>query len=64
MYFALAGIMAMFEYLHYGLALVLIFVGAKMLLSRYYPIPTAWALAIVAGILLLSIAASARRGKK
>ena len=64
MYFALAGIMAMFEYLHYGLALVLIFVGAKMLLSRYYPIPTAWALATVAGILLLSIAASARRGKK
>jgi len=64
MYFALAGMMAMFEYLHYGLALVLIFVGAKMLLSRYYPIPTAWALATVAGILLLSIAASARPGKK
>ena len=64
MYFALAGIMAMFEYLHYGLALVLIFVGAKMLVSRYYQIPTAWALATVGGILLLSIAASARREKK
>jgi tellurite resistance protein TerC len=64
MYFALASMMAMFEYLHYGLALVLIFVGTKMLVSRYYQIPTAWALAIVGGILLLSIAASARRGKK
>ena len=64
MYFALAGIMAMFEYLHYGLALVLIFVGAKMLVSRYYQIPTAWALATVGGILLLSIAASARGEKK
>jgi tellurite resistance protein TerC len=64
MYFALAGMMAMFEYLHYGLALVLIFVGTKMLLSRYYQIPTAWALATVGGILLLSIAASARRGRK
>jgi tellurite resistance protein TerC len=64
MYFALAGMMAMFEYLHYGLALVLIFVGTKMLVSRYYPIPTAWALATVGAILLLSIVASARRGKK
>ena len=63
MYFALAGIMAMFEYLHYGLALVLIFVGTKMLVSRYYQIPTAWALATVGGILLLSIAASARGEK-
>jgi tellurite resistance protein TerC len=54
----------MFEYLHYGLALVLIFVGTKMLLSRYYQIPTAWALATVGGILLLSIAASARRERK
>jgi tellurite resistance protein TerC len=64
MYFALAGMMAMFEYLHYGLALVLIFVGTKMLVSRYYQIPTAWALATVGGILLLSIAASARRKKE
>lgn len=63
MYFALAGMMAMFEYLHYGLALVLIFVGTKMLVSRYYQIPTAWALATVGGILLLSIAASARGEK-
>jgi tellurite resistance protein TerC len=63
MYFALAGMMEMFEYLHYGLSLVLIFVGTKMLLSHYYQIPTAWALTVVAGILLVSIAASALRRK-
>jgi TerC family integral membrane protein len=59
MYFALAGMMEMFQYLHYGLSLVLIFVGAKMLISRYYEIPTGIALAVVAGVLLISVAASA-----
>jgi len=58
MYFALAGLMEMFEYLHYGLSAVLIFVGAKMLLSRFYEIPTHWALTVVAGVLAISILAS------
>jgi tellurite resistance protein TerC len=58
MYFVLAGMMDVFHYLHYGLALVLIFVGAKMLASEYYEIPTALTLAVVAGVLLVSVAAS------
>lgn len=58
MYFALAGLMDMFRYLHYGLALVLMFVGAKMLVSHYFQIPTEYALAVVGAILGLSIAAS------
>ena len=58
MYFALAGVMELFHYLHYGLSAVLIFVGTKMLLSHYYPIPPAWALAVVAGVLLISVLAS------
>lgn len=58
MYFALAGMMEMFRYLHYGLSLVLIFVGGKMLASHYYEIPTEYALASVAGILLISVLAS------
>ena len=58
MYFALAGIMEMFQYLHYGLSLVLIFIGGKMLLSEYYKIPTEVALAVVAGIILISVLAS------
>ena len=63
MYFALAGMMEMFRYLHYGLSIVLIFVGSKMLISRYYEIPTELALATVAGILLLSVAASLLKPK-
>jgi len=58
MYFALAGMMEMFRYLHYGLSVVLIFVGAKMLLSHYLDIPTHIALAAVAGVLSISVIAS------
>jgi tellurite resistance protein TerC len=58
MYFALAGMMELFHHLHYGLSLVLIFIGAKMLLSHYYPIPTEIALGVVAGVLLISVLAS------
>ncbi len=58
MYFALAGTMEMFRYLHYGLSLVLVFVGAKMLLSRFVEIPTPIALAAVAGVLSISVIAS------
>lgn len=63
MYFALAGMMEMFRFLHYGLSVILIFVGAKMLLSHYYEVPTIVALGAVAGILLLSVAASVLRPK-
>lgn len=56
LYFALAGIMGMFHYLHYGLSLILVFVGFKMVLSdSAYKIPTAAALGVVAFILVLSV---------
>lgn len=60
LYFALAGIMRLFHYLHYGLILVLMFIGAKMLLSVSHPhaIPTEIALGVVAGILLISVIVS------
>jgi tellurite resistance protein TerC len=61
MYFVLAGMMELFHYLHYGLALVLIFIGAKMMASNYYQIPTSTALAVVAGVLLVSVLASLLR---
>lgn len=64
MYFALAGMMEMFEYLHYGLSVILIFVGVKMLASHYYQIPTSITLAIVAVILLVSVLASVVYPKK
>jgi tellurite resistance protein TerC len=63
MYFVLAGVMEMFRYLHYGLSLVLIFVGAKMLISHYYVIPTEAALSVVAGVLVISVVASALNPK-
>lgn len=64
MYFALAGMMEMFRYLHYGLSLVLIFVGAKMLLSHSFEIPTPVALAVVAGVLAISVVASLANPKR
>jgi tellurite resistance protein TerC len=64
MYFALAGMMEMFRYLHYGLSLVLISVGAKMLLSHYFEIPTPVALGAVAGVLAISVIASMANPKK
>lgn len=64
MYFALAGMMEVFHYLHYGLSVVLIFIGAKMLAAHYIEIPTHWALAIVLLVLSVSVLASVLRPKK
>jgi len=64
LFFALAGLMDVFHRLHYGLSALLIFIGAKMLLSEHYPIPIHIALATVAGILTASIAASLLFPKK
>lgn len=58
LYFALAGMLEVFHYLHYGLAAILIFVGAKMLLAESIEIPIGVALGVIAGILVLSVAAS------
>jgi tellurite resistance protein TerC len=64
MYFALAGMMEIFHYLHYGLSLVLIFIGGKMLVSHFYEISTPVSLAVVAGLLLASVGASLAFPKK
>ena len=58
MYFALAGMMETFHYLHYGLAVILVLIGAKMLAAHYYVVPTHISLAGVAAVLGLSIMAS------
>ncbi len=64
MYFALAGLMDAFHYLNYGLAVVLMFIGAKMLASGYYEIPTLWALVVVVSVLGIAIGASLMFPKK
>ena len=58
LYFALAGSLKYFTYLHYGLALILVFVGIKMLISDFYKLNPFVSLAIIGVILAGSIAAS------
>jgi tellurite resistance protein TerC len=58
LYFVLAGAIAFFRFLKFGLSIVLVFIGAKMLVSQWLPITTAFSLLIVASIILISIGAS------
>ncbi len=59
LYFAVSGIMGLFRFLKIGLALVLTFVGLKMLAAFFHlEIPVTLSLSIIVSILLLSILAS------
>jgi tellurite resistance protein TerC len=58
LYFALAGMIDKFRYLSKGLALILIFVGLKMLIVDFYKIPIMIALLVIVVILLISTIAS------
>jgi tellurite resistance protein TerC len=59
LFFALKGVMDLFHHLHYGLSVILVFVGTKMILSAWdIKIPTHVALGVVAAILVASVAAS------
>jgi len=64
MYFGLAGLLGLFYYLRHGLATILIFVGAKMLVTDLYEIPVGIALGVVAAILASSIIASVKKPPK
>ncbi len=64
LYFAVAGIMEIFYYLRYGLAVILAFVGVKMLIARFVEIPVSISLGIIALILLISVVASLQRRRK
>ena len=58
MYFLLAGVVHKFVYLKYGLSLVLVFVGGKMMLLDVVKVPTAVSLGVIATLIGGSIAAS------
>jgi tellurite resistance protein TerC len=60
MYFALAGLMRVFRYLNIGLAVVLIFVGVKMLIADWIEIPIGVTLGVVVATLAVAITASWR----
>jgi tellurite resistance protein TerC len=64
LYFALAGVVRLFHYLHYGLSAILVFVGAKMLLADVYKLPVGMALGVIAGILLIAVIASLLRSQR
>lgn len=58
LYFLLANFIGMFRYLKYGLAVILSFIGIKMLVAPIYHISSPLSLAIVVGVLVLSTLAS------
>lgn len=54
MYFLLAGVAERFSMLKYGLAVILVFIGIKMLIVDFYNIPIAVSLGVVFGILVIT----------
>ena len=64
LYFMLAGAMQQFHYLKPALALVLVFVGTKMVLVDLYKVPVVWSLGVIAGILGVAVVASLRRHRR
>ncbi len=64
LYFVLAAALERFRYLKMSLAFILAFVGVKMILAHHHPIPTMISLAVIAGILLVGIAASMLHGHR
>lgn len=58
LYFLLEGMIRLFRYLDEGLAVILVFIGIKMLVSEFYKIPTWVALGFVAAVLAITITLS------
>jgi tellurite resistance protein TerC len=63
MYFLLAAVANKFHLLNYGLALILVFIGAKMCLIDVYKIPVLFSLGVVVVILILTMILSVRTAK-
>lgn len=55
MYFLLAGVAERFSMLKYGLSVILVFIGIKMLIVDFYHIPVAISLGVVGGILVITL---------
>ncbi len=64
LFFAISGLMKLFHYLQYGLAVILGFVGIKMLITDLYKINIVASLAVIASVLAVSIIASLAWPKK
>ena len=64
LYFLLADMADRFHLLKYGLAIVLVFIGGKMLAVPWFHIPIQWSLSIVGCIILISVVLSLALSKK
>ncbi len=58
LYFAAAGVLPLFHYLHYGLSFILGFIGVKMIVSEFYKIPVEVSLLLIGSAIFLSVVAS------
>lgn len=63
LYFLLAGMVNRLTFLKYGIALILVFVGFKMVSEPWFKIPTSASLGIIAAILLIFAIISVKRSK-
>jgi len=64
LYFAVAGVMDLFHYLKYGLAAILVFVGAKMVAAQWVHVPISVSLGVIGGVLVVAVVASLARPKR
>lgn len=58
LYFALAGVVHVFHYLNKGMAIILVFIGAKMLIADFFKLPIEIALGVIVVVLLGSVGLS------
>lgn len=58
LYFALSGLLSFFRFLKYGISVVLLFIGVKMLLSGVFHLPVEISLIVILTILAISVIAS------
>ena len=63
LYFLLANLVTRFVYLRFGLAIILCFVGSKMIAARWVHMPNWLSLLLIAAVLLITILASLRASK-
>ena len=61
LYFAVAGFMRSYRFLHYGFASIIVILGIKMLVGEVYRVPMGLSLAVIAAILAVAVVASVLR---
>ena len=64
MFFLLQAVATKFHLLNYGLAVILVFIGTKMMIIDLYKIPVAVSLGVVVGILAITMILSVRTAPK